>query len=184
VDGTNHEKGSLVYNEHLGHFTSLYTIKPKHKVELPDTTLFTTDNIVYEWNKLNDNGKVYGFGEEIYPYLKHVVNHAGQYTKVFDNAEFAGRIYGGDKNNDPSKDAFEPLTLRFTTPLKQEGILEGKNNIENREYNFRYVIPRNDNEAYGGRLRGKTMQCELESKSNSYDFSLQFIKTKFRISWS
>lgn len=183
VDGTNHEKGSLVYNEHLGHFTSLYTIKPKHKVELPDTTLFTTGNIVYEWNKLN-NDRVYGFGEQIYPYLKHIVNHAGQYTKVFDNAEFAGRVYGGDKNSNPNKDAFEPLTLRFTTPLKQEGILKGKNNIENREYNFRYVIPRNDNAEYGDRLRGKTMQCELESKSNSYDFSLQFIKTKFRISWS
>lgn len=183
VDGNDHEKGSLVYNEHLGHFTSLYTIKPKYKVELSNTTLFTTDKFVYEWNKFNGS-KVYGFGEEIYPYLKHVVNHAGQYTKVFDNAEFAGRVYGGDKSSNPNKNAFEQLTFRFTTPLKQEATLKGKDNVENREYNFRYIIPRNDNAEYGDRLRGKTMQCELESKNNSYDFSLQYIKTKFRISWS
>ena len=61
--------------------------------------------------------------------------------------------------------------------------------IENREYNFRYVVPRAINEngyeaAYGDRLRGKTMQCELQSNSNSYDFSLQFIIDKYRISWS
>ena len=182
VNGEGHENGSLVYNEHLGHFTSLYTIKPEYKVELPDGLLFTTSHGVYDWNKQLDK-KAKGLeGEPIYPYLKHVVNHAGQYTKVFDNAEFAGRVYGGDKHENGSYD-LSPLKLKFSTPLKQNGELEG-NQIENREYNFRYVIPRNNGSEYGDRLRGKTMQCELESTNNSYDFSLQFIKTKFRISWS
>lgn len=182
VTGEDHEIGSLVYNEHLGHFTSLYTIKPEYKVELPDGLLFTKSHDVYDWNKQLDK-KAKGLeGEPIYPYLKHVVNHAGQYTKVFDNAEFAGRVYGGDKHENGSYD-LSPLKLKFSTPLKQNGELEG-NQIENREYNFRYVIPRNNGSEYGDRLRGKTMQCELESTNNSYDFSLQFIKTKFRISWS
>lgn len=179
VQGKNEEFGSLVYNEHLGHFTSLYTIKPEHKVELPDGLLLTTNNSVYKWNVLDIDG-VYGFGNELKPYLKHTVNKGFVTTKVFDNAEFGGRVYGGD---DLSK-----LTLTFSTPLKQYAELEGSK-IQNREYNFRYIIPRNgDNEnyktEYGDRLRGKTMQCELKSSSNSYDLSLQYITTKFRASWS
>lgn len=179
VNGKDKEKGSIVYNEHIGHFTSIYTIDPKTKVELPDGLLFTTNSDIYKWNKLNGKFAT-GFGNELFPYIKHVVNHNGMYTKVFDNAEFAGRVYGGDDLSD--------IKLKFSTPLKQHAELSGKD-IQNREYNFRYIIPRNgedeDNQAtYGDRLRGKTMQCELESSSNSYDFSLQFIKTKFRISWS
>lgn len=179
VKGRDKESGSLIYNEHLGHFTSLYTINPKHKVELPNGILFTTDNSVYQWNCLESRGVLGLEQEALLPYLKHVVNHAGSYTKVFDNAEFAGRVYGG---NDLS-----PLKLTFSTPLKQKGELKGSD-IENREYNFKYIIPRNGDAdhqpLYGDRLRGKTMQCELESSNNSYDFSLQYINTKFRVSWS
>lgn len=114
--------------------------------------------------------------------MKYVANENGTFTKVFDNAEFGGRVYGGDK------DALRHLHMTFSTPLKQRGILDG-DQIENREYNFRYVIPRaedrnGNNSLYGDRLRGKIMQCELRSDSNDYDFSLQFIKTKYRISWS
>lgn len=183
VDGNDSvkESGSIIYNEHVGQFISLYTIDPHTKVELPEGLLFTNNNNIYKWNILKDNGQfAYGFDEEpLLPYIKHVVNHNGVYTKVFDNAEFAGRVYGGDD--------LSPLKLTFSTPLKQRGSLPGSQ-IQNREYNFKYIIPRNEENGeqplYGGRLRGKTMQCELESSSNSYDFSLQYIKTKFRISWS
>ena len=95
---------------------------------------------------------------------------------MFDNGEFGGRVYGGNK---PDLDV---LTFKFSTPLKQAGTLPG-NRIENREYNFRYVVPRNAGSEVGDRLRGKTMQCEIISESNLYDFSLQFITTKYRISW-
>ena len=181
VDGKDKEFGSVIYNEHIGQFTSIYNINPRTKVELSEGLLFTLAGDVYKWNTLVGK-RAYGFNEKkLFPYIKHIVNHNGSYTKVFDNAEFAGRVYGGELED------LECLTMKFSTPLKQYGELDGSQ-IQNREYNFKYVIPRNEEDGeqpeYGDRLRGKTMQCELESSSNSYDFSLQFIKTKFRISWS
>ena len=179
----NKERGSLIYSETQQAFSSMYSINPKHSVSFPDCLYFVKDNgDIYEWDTLKD-GVVKGIEEEpLFPYLKYVVNDSGIYTKVFDNAEFGGRVYGG------SKDQLEHLMLKFSTPLKQKSYLSGKF-IENREYNFRYIIPRAVDEdgkkpLYGDRLRGKTMQCELESDSNSYDFSLQFIINKYRISWS
>lgn len=181
VDGEDKEFGSLIYNEHVGQFISIYNINPQTKVELSEGLLFTLAGDVYKWNTLIKNC-AYGFNnKKLFPYIKHIVNHNGAYTKVFDNAEFAGRVYGGELED------LECLTLKFKTPLKQYSELFGTE-IQNREYNFKYVVPRNlengEQPLYGGRLRGKTMQCELESSNNSYDFSLQYIKTKFRISWS
>ena len=64
----------------------------------------------------------------------------------------------------------------------------------NYEYEYRLTIPRDgegkntnpfDSEKqWGNRMRGKTMQCELKSSSNNLDFSLQYIITKFRTSWT
>jgi hypothetical protein len=76
------------------------------------------------------------------------------------------------------------ITFTFDTPLKQHSTGTGSDLITNREYDFRLAIPRNNNSSYGDRMRGKTMQCELKSSSNSNDFSLQYIITKFRMSWS
>jgi len=45
------------------------------------------------------------------------------------------------------------------------------------------VIPRADNAIYGNRLRGKTMTCTISSTSNSYNFDIQYITTKYRTSW-
>ena len=173
---------SVVYSEHVQAFTSKYDIDPQSAVQFADRLYFVKDNSVYEWNMPN-NGYVYGFDNTpLLPYLKYVSNDNALYTKVFDNAEFGGRVYGGER------DGLNHLLLKFSTPLKQRGMLAGSF-IENREYNFRYIVPRAINEngyeaAYGDRLRGKTMQCELQSNSNSYDFSLQFIIDKYRISWS
>lgn len=183
-------RGALVFNEQSQSFTGLYNIQPFSSMKFKDQLLLTyvdktvdgtvTANYIRKWNDVedaNDTGALglKGANDKLTPYLKTVVNHNPGYTKVFDNAEFAGRVYGGDDLSD--------LTLNFYTPLKQHGSIGG-DKITNREYNFRYAIPRNEDSAYGDRLRGKTMQCELESDNNSHDFSLQYILTKFRISWS
>ena len=175
------EDRSVVYSEAVQAFTGVYDIKPEGAVQFADRLFLTHNKYINEWNQ-RENG-VFGLNNEpLFPYLKYVANENGTFTKVFDNAEFGGRVYGGDK------DALRHLHMTFSTPLKQRGILDG-DQIENREYNFRYVIPRaedrnGNNSLYGDRLRGKIMQCELRSDSNDYDFSLQFIKTKYRISWS
>jgi len=107
--------------------------------------------------------------------------------KVFDIQTFGGRFYGGDDISD--------LQFKYNTPLKQESSCTGTS-VTNREYDFRLDIPRNKvlrngqitsldvTKEWGNRLRGKTMRCELKSTSNSSDFSLQYIITKYRMSWS
>lgn len=95
------------------------------------------------------------------------------------------------------------LMFTFETPLKQRSSTRGDKAISVDEYDYRLAIPRNglriteqtvDSEGtvtnirsdiqYGNRMRGKTMQCEIASDYNSTDFSLQYITTKFRMSWS
>jgi hypothetical protein len=82
--------------------------------------------------------------------------------------------------------------------LKQEARATGNDlTLTNREYDFRLNVPRAGYETknkkgetvwktedYGDRMKGKTMQCELKSDSNDIDFSLQYITTKFRMSWT
>lgn len=165
---------SIIYSEMLQSFQSVYDIQPEHSVQFADRLYLTKGKHVHEWNQRNGD-KIIGFDSPLFPYLKYIVNKNEVYTKVFDNQEFAGRVYGGDN--------LDMIDLTFKTPLKQESHLNGRE-ITNREYNFRYAIPRHDDSPYGDRMRGKTMQCELKSSSNDYDFSLQWIKTKFRISWS
>jgi len=141
---------------------------------------------LYEWNsKKSDTYTSTGIdGHKLTPYIKFIINDNHLYTKVYDNLEFAGRVYGGEDLSD--------LNFVFKTPLKQEGRISG-NKITNRQYDFKCVIPRAGEldkhgvwkePEYGDRLRGKTMQCEMSSNSNSLDFSLQYILTKYRISWS
>jgi len=115
------------------------------------------------------------FDSNATPSIRYVVNNNVQYPKVFDISTFGGRFYGGDNLNN--------ITFDFYTPLKQHSTAHG-NQITNREYDFRLDIPRNADSSYGDRMRGKTMQCEISSNSNSTDFSLQYVVTKYRMSWS
>ena len=170
-------KGILSYSENTQLFHSVYNITPIGVSILFNTMYMFDSKDMYEWNKMNEN-YVYGFnGLKLFPKLKYVVNQNAILTKVFDNGEFGGRVYGGDTED------LKHIKMTFTTPLKQKGILTG-DKMQNREYNFTYAIPRNEYSVYGDRLRGKTMQGTMVSDTNSYDFSLQFIKNKYRISWS
>lgn len=184
-DGDDEKSGTLMFGENVGGFTSLYSVEPKAAITFKDSTLLLNkDGRIYKWNSLSNDGVKGIENEAIYPYLKYVVNANSVYTKVFDNAEIAGRLYGGgDVRTYLNTDPLNKLSFTFKTPLKQTGTITG-DKIDNTEYNFRFAIPRDANAQYGGRLRGKTMQAELKSTSNSYDFSLQCIMTKYRISWA
>ena len=216
-DGDGKKKGSLVFGENIGAFSALYTILPAAAITFKNTTLLLDDSgAIYRWNTFsgsqNQNEQVKDIEDSVMlPYLKYVVNPNSVYTKVFDNVEFGGRVYGGSDTitfNQGSEDEhiiesrtykdgtlsnrmydiYSPsplnkLSFTFKTPLKQQGTITG-DKIDNTEYNFRFAIPRDNNSSYGGRLKGKTMQVELTSTSSSYDFSLQYILTKYRISWT
>lgn len=179
TDTDKHYNGSMVYNEDTNVFQSIYSVHPYGCISFPDRLYMLDKNAnIYEWNQMENCvlGLITnGVQDKLTPYLKYIVNQNANITKVFDNQEFGGRVYGGDN--------LSAINLQFSTPLKQKSKLQG-DKIVNVEYNFRYEVPRNNNDFYGGRMRGKTMQCELSSDSNSYDFSLQFILTKYRISCS
>ena len=186
---------SLVYSEYVAAFTSLYDIAFNNKIEFSDRTYVTKDNHLFELNKfVNENKNSYGtymvngLQVAILPYLKYVVNENPQIVKTFDNVTFGGRVYGGEVED------VNHLSFTFSTPLKQHSTT-GSNVITNREYDFKFAIPRNEarepeesdqqwRSKFEERMKGKTMQCELLSDSNSTDFSLQYITTKFRQSWS
>ena len=168
------DDGAIVYNEHTQNFTSIYTFNPTYRATINDRLYYNDGNGIYR-TAIDKKQESTLFGNAAKPRVFYVVNQNAQYPKVFDIATFGGRFYGGD---DLSNIKFD-----FYTPLKQHGYADGSQ-ITNREYDFRLAIPRNDNSSYGDRLRGKTMQCELSSDSNSTDFSLQYIITKYRMSWS
>lgn len=168
------DDGSIVYNEHTQNFTSIYTFNPTYRATINDRLYYNDGNGIYR-TAIDKKQESTLFGNAAKPRVLYVVNQNAQYPKVFDIATFGGRFYGGD---DLSNIKFD-----FYTPLKQHGYADGSQ-ITNREYDFRLAIPRNDDSSYGDRLRGKTMQCELSSDSNSTDFSLQYIITKYRMSWS
>ena len=178
---------SLVYSEQLQQFTSVYTFNPAFKWQI-NNILYLTKNKFYQ-HKYNssEDGSSYLWDEQgkaaAYPLIQYVVNKDPQYNKTFDIQTFGGRFYGGDK------DDIDDLYFVYKTPLKQESGTDG-NALTNIEYDFRLTITRNgapnrdSSEDWGDRMRGKTMQCTFKSDSNNLDFSLQYITTKFRMSWT
>lgn len=164
---------SIAYSEQTEAFTSIYTYLPLFHTDVFQDMLSATDHQLHLHNVEQDYVTL--FGSPAKPKLQYVVNAEAMTPKVFDIQTFGGRFYGGDYLND--------LVFNYNTPLKQHSTCIG-NVLTNREYDFRLDIPRNNNDIYGGRMRGKTMQCELRSNSNSSDFSLQYIITKYRMSWS
>lgn len=187
---------AIVYNERFNVFTSVYTYNPIFYTDVAGSLYLSDIGHVYRSND-NKSSISWMFHNPAYPKLQYVVNKDSWNTKTFDIQTFGGRLYGGDDLN--------KLKFVYNTPLKQRGELKGtklSNTVEfdttyrgvsNREYDFRLNVPRAGKydsngkwvtEEYGDRLRGKTMQCELSSTSNSTDFSLQYIITKYRTSWS
>lgn len=153
--------GAVVYSELAQSFTGLYTIPMKTALSFQND-LYFTDDTMYKWNE--DGGSL---GHS----LKYVVNDNSSYVKTFDNAEF------GAKTNDECNN----MKITFKTKVGT-GTLT-KDDITNREYSYRYAIPRAANAEYGDRMRDKIMSVEMTTDGDN-NFSIQYIITKYRISWS
>lgn len=192
---------TLVYNEQIQAFSSVYTYMPIYRANVGDALYISDDNCTYIQNKQAVEGYAILFGKPVFLKVRIVVNKNNIYTKTFDNLTFGGRMYNGSLptiDNWPMDRVpgeyikgehlnapMHHLIFTFETPLKQKSITRGDKATSVDEYDYRLAIPRNDsNVQYGNRMRGKTMQCEIASDYNSTDFSLQYITTKFRMSWS
>lgn len=190
----------IVYNESLQNFTGIYTFNPSfYLLNNADILLVGRDSNnlhdVYQYNCPNES-QAELFEEDAKPLIKYIVNKDVRYNKVFDIQSIGGRFYGGsevldhnDNNTNKIKGEctnkpFEDLTFEYKTPLKQSSSATGSDVITNVEYDYKLAIPRSGNKDRGNRMRGKTMECTLSSKSNDLDFSLQYIITKYRMSWT
>ena len=203
------ESSTLVYSEQQACFTGIYNINPTCYFNFASDLVFLNkdDNEynMYRWNvlKVDNHGNKHSYGFDntpLLPYIKYMINNQSNAVKVYDNVEFAGTIPNSDswdeKSKTPSTGTLtEDIKFEFNTPLKQVGKIDGTQ-ITNRQLDFKFAVPRrgeyktiNDEQVwvtteYGDRMRGKTMQCAMSSDSNSLNFSLQYIITKYRISWS
>lgn len=188
VDQEGSKEEAVVFNERYNIFTSVYTFGPRFSTNIDGKLYIADDSKIYKMNSDKNSKASVLFEDKVYPKIQFVVNNQPTYNKTFDIQTFGGRFYEGDDLSD--------LNFVYKTPLKQESRLNGGETmytgISNREYDFRLNIPRAGKEEngvfvtaqYGDRMRGKTMQCELSSNSNSTDFSLQYVTTKYRMSWS
>lgn len=172
----------LSYSEQIQQFMSVYKFNPVFKWDTNDDLYLSSTVLDHDCVfKYNDHGVynyAYLFENPARPIIKYIVNNAPQINKTFDSQLFGGRFYGGENLSN--------LQFAYYTPLKQQSSTDGTR-VTNIEYDFRLNIPRNNPGKvgdYGDRMRGKTMQCEFKSTSNDLDFSLQYIITKFRTSWT
>ena len=179
---------SLVYNEYIQQFTSLYNSPFEFSSKLLDKLLLIKNRSIYKWN---ERGNFINF----IPTLKYVVNKDSTFVKVFDNIEFGmgdkflyDSFYTRDENDYEDGQCY--LDFEFKT--------QGQNSksakyISHREYDLRMAIPRDGENlaggsghdvksVYGNRMRGRTMQCTLTNNTLDVNFSLQYIVTKYRIS--
>lgn len=189
---------SLVYNESIQRFTSLYNISRKDKdtydinfsgvkylIQSPQIRLYNhTDD---DRAKMIGNNNVDSVS--IYPYLEYIVNNNPQYVKTFDIQTFGANLVDDNYNNK------NDITIHFTTSnglksnYQQSSYVTG-DDITAREYDYRLNIARdnrnnNDNRLpYGNRMRGKTLDVQMQSTNSSIYFSLQYVITKYRISCS
>lgn len=179
----NAESYPIVYSEIAQYFTALYKTPFKYSTTVNGQLLLFKDREGYQWNAGSYN---------LEPCVKYIVNKDSAYVKVFDNVSFGlgdgfYRFYNSEEDDNIRQEDALHLEFKFNTPHEQKSTMSPV--VTDREYDFRFAIPRDQNATskpniWGGRMRGKTMQCEITAKDNFDKFSLQYIITKYRISWS
>ena len=176
-------KQSIVFNENINAFTSIYDVGFDGVVTFKDG-IYLLDTykdeplLLGKWNE----GNVSNFDGKINTYIEYVVNKNPLVTKVFDNQEIVSSYLPDIEG--PDKAWFsENHTYSWKTDLNAaEDVYYLQ--MTNREGNYRFAIPRANNAAFGNRIRGKYMICSIEDTAPEVDASISYIITKFRTSWS
>ena len=181
------DKQQIAFNEAIGKFTSVYTMPFEGYAEFFNGLYLinTVDDEVniFHYDYVSDDGLKDTNRQFIKCYVKYTVNQQPLVTKVFDNQSI---VTQEDLQGRPvyDKDDYFSIDHKYTweTPMiKSASTLE--NSITLRENNHRFAIPRAGG-LYGDRIRGKYMVCEITSEKPRYTSAIQFITTKYRLSWS
>lgn len=181
------DKQQIAFNEAIGKFTSVYTMPFEGYTEFFNGLyLINTVNDevnIFHYDYMSEDGLKDTNGQFIKCYIKYTVNQQPLVTKVFDNQSI---VTQEDLQSRPvyDKDDYFSINHKYTweTPMiKSASTLE--NSITLRENNHRFAIPRAGG-LYGDRIRGKYMVCEITSEKPRYTAAIQFITTKYRLSWS
>ena len=181
------DKQQIAFNEAIGKFTSVYTMPFEGYTQFFNGLYLinTVDDEVniFHYDYMSDDGLKDTNRQLIKCYVKYTVNQQPLITKVFDNQSI---VTQEDLQNRPiyDKDDYFSIDHKYTweTPMiKSASTLE--NSITLRENNHRFAIPRAGG-LYGDRIRGKYMVCEITSEKPRYTAAIQFITTKYRLSWS
>ena len=180
-------KQQIAFNESIGKFTSVYTMPFDGHIDFFNG-LYLVNTIddkinIFQYDCISGYGLKDTQNQQIECYLRYVVNQQPLVTKVFDNQSI---VTQEDLQSRPvyDKDDYFSINHKYswTTPMiSSYSTLQ--NNITVRENNHRFAIPR-EGGLYGGRIRGKYMICEITSKKPRYTAAIQFITTKYRLSWS
>ena len=178
---------SLVYSEQLSVFTSLYDVPFTGQISFENGEYIINNSNdllkIGQWNSVADN-KPLSWSDAIQTYINYIVNPNPLETKVFDNQEIV-TVNKPNATNDSKYDINKFTTnynYTWTTDINKTD--ESNLNMTNRESNYRYSIPRANHSLYGDRIRGKYMVCEITSEKPRYTAAIQFITTKYRLSWS
>lgn len=180
-------KQQVAFNESIGKFTSVYTMPFDGHIDFFNG-LYLVNTIddkinIFQYDCISGYGLKDTQNQQIECYLRYVVNQQPLVTKVFDNQSI---VTQEDLQSRPvyDKDDYFSINHKYswTTPMiSSYSTLQ--NSITVRENNHRFAIPR-EGGLYGGRIRGKYMICEITSKKPRYTAAIQFITTKYRLSWS
>ena len=181
---------SLVYNENVNKFTSIYDIQFDESVTFPNGTYIIKgddDLNIAQWNA--DNQYTTTWNDKVAKtYLQYAVNKYPTATKVFDDQEI---ITPQDECQIVNRE-YEDAQAYFSYKHKYKWSTESqqasdnlKNKVTLREHNYRFAIPRQeDSGLYGSRMRGKYLKCYIEDDKPNTNVAVQYIITKFRTSWS
>ena len=176
---------ALIFNEQLNAFTSFYTHNPNWFFPFSDKLVTIKNNNMYYLHNIYEvNSDV---KEERISKIQFVVNKDASNTKVFDNVSFDAKLLDND-NTTPQI----VKEIVFTTKTQHTDKID-YNNIDNREDNYRFYIPRESqpdpatqqlvNKSYAGRMRGKYLICDYTFDCNSgREMKIPYIKTTYRYS--
>lgn len=176
---------ALIFNEQLNAFTSFYTHNPNWFFPFSDKLVTIKNNNMYYLHNIYEvNSDV---KEERISKIQFVVNKDASNTKVFDNVSFDAKLLDND-NTTPQI----VKEIVFTTKTQHTDKID-YNNIDNREDNYKFYIPRESqpdpatqqlvNKSYAGRMRGKYLICDYTFDCNSgREMKIPYIKTTYRYS--